>query len=98
MTTTKVKISPPPRKMRFVTSVPVPDDIADNLSKPSDTGHLSFVDLNFKVSQDMHRRFKLEATLRGLSMKDLLEASFKCYLEAHGGTFNRPSDALINSR
>jgi hypothetical protein len=51
--------------------------------------------MNFKVSPDFHRRFKLEATLRGRSMKELLEASFKTYLEQHGGSMERPATELI---
>ena len=39
------------------------------------------VDLNFKVDPDFHRAFKTEATVRGMSMKELLEASFKAFLE-----------------
>lgn len=36
-------------------------------------------DLNFKVSPDFHRAFKVQASLRGLSMRELLELSFNEY-------------------
>ncbi len=39
------------------------------------------VDLNFKVDPDFHQSFKTEATIRRMSMKELLEASFKAFLE-----------------
>ncbi len=45
-----------------------------NLTRPN-------VDLNFKVDPDFHQSFKTEATLRRMSMKELLEASFKAFLE-----------------
>jgi hypothetical protein len=41
-------------------------------------------DLNFKVSKDFHTWFKSEAARRGLSMKDLLEKCFRCYLNVYG--------------
>jgi hypothetical protein len=44
------------------------------------TGRQSIVDLNFKVTSDFHRRFKGEAAARGISMKELLEASFQACL------------------
>lgn len=37
--------------------------------------------MNFKVTPAFHREFKIEAALRGMSMKELLEAAFKTYLE-----------------
>ena len=53
-----------------------------NSNKPS-------VDLNFKVDPDFHRAFKTEATVRGMSMKELLEASFKAFL---GSNMRKPFD------
>ena len=41
------------------------------------------VDLNFKVDPDFHQSFKTEATIRRMSMKELLEASFKAFLESN---------------
>jgi len=62
---------------------------------PSRTGSASLRDLNFKVDPAFHRRFKLEAVMRSLSMKELLEASFKTYLEQHGGSLEAPCADLI---
>lgn len=91
----KLDVPPPPRKSRLNMAPPVLAETPDNLSKPSDSGVSTYVDMNFKISPEFHRRFKIEATLRGLSMKDLLEASFKAYLEQHGGNMDRPSSELI---
>ncbi len=41
------------------------------------------VDLNFKVDPDFHKLFKTQAIIRGMTMKELLEASFKAFLEAN---------------
>lgn len=38
-------------------------------------------DLNFKVSPEFHRAFKVQASLRGLSMRELLELSFNEYIK-----------------
>ena len=95
--TTKANVPPPPRqtKQRLMAAVPLPEKAPENLSKPTDAGTAGFVDLNFKVDETFHRRFKLEATVRGLSMKDLLIASFRSYLEQHGGTMEVPRTDLF---
>ncbi len=41
-------------------------------------------DLNFKVAPDLHFRFKMEATRRRLSMKELFELCFNRFLETEG--------------
>jgi hypothetical protein len=41
-------------------------------------------DLNFKIEPAFHRAFKLAATLNGMSMRELLEASFKTWVEKYG--------------
>ena len=38
-------------------------------------------DLNFKVSPEFHRAFKVQASLRGLSMRELLEVAFNDYVK-----------------
>lgn len=86
------KLSPPPRT-RLAAPPPPPQEAPDNLSTPSNEGALQ--DMNFKVAPRFHRRFKIEAGLRGVSMKELLEASFQTYLEKHGGTMERPRDDLL---
>jgi hypothetical protein len=40
--------------------------------------------LNFKIDADIHDKFKLVATLRRMSMKDLMLASFDTWLAVHG--------------
>jgi hypothetical protein len=83
---TKAPVPPPPSKTRLMASAPPPTLIPDNLSRSGD----DIQDMNFKVSADFHRRYKTTATIWGMSMKDLLEASFKLWVEKHG---SRPSDA-----
>jgi hypothetical protein len=41
-------------------------------------------DLNFKVKSDFHYSFKITATKRKMPMKDLLDASFRCWVKHHG--------------
>lgn len=84
---------PPPRKSRLAAPPPEPTNAPDNLSKPSDAGVTA--DMNFKVSPSFHRRFKLEALVRGLSMKDLMEACFQAYLEKNGGTMDSVRSDLL---
>lgn len=97
---TSVNVGPPPdapvdktvrapkndvgSKRRLQLSIPESRFLTDNLSKPSD----DIADMNFKVASDFHRRFKTEATIRGLSMKELLEESFKCYLDKNGAAYD----------
>lgn len=81
-TVKKVNVPPPPgaRNRGIKAPVPVPHQTFDNLSRPNS----GLQDLNFKVSPDFHRAFKLSATMRGIPMKDLLEASFRAWLEIYG--------------
>lgn len=79
----QAKVPPPPsRNLRrgLMVSIPMPAAAPDNLSKPNS----GVQDLNFKVDPELHRAFKLAATMRGMSMKDLLDASFRCWLEQYG--------------
>ena len=78
----KPMVPPPPRAPNRGLLMPVPKTEAptDNLSKPV----TALQDLNFKMDPDFHRAFKAVATLRGMSMKELLEASFRCWLEHYG--------------
>jgi hypothetical protein len=57
-----------------------------NQKSDPDTDYNStlFCDLNFKVAQSFHRHFKLEATMRGMTMKELLEVCFRTYLDQNG--------------
>jgi len=49
----------------------------------------AIVDLNFKVSSEFHRQFRIEAATQGLTMKDLLILSFQAYLEQSRGPGER---------
>jgi hypothetical protein len=90
-----LKIPPAPkRKSRLTVAPPKPETVSNHLSEPSDAGVLT--DMNFKVAPAVHRRFKVEASMRGMSMKELLEAMMKFYFEAHGGSMDRISQALID--
>jgi hypothetical protein len=43
-----------------------------------------FQDLNFKVSLDLRRAFKVTAAYRNIPMKELLDGSFRCWLAEFG--------------
>jgi hypothetical protein len=51
---------------------------------PDDFTSIGQTNLNFKVSPEMHRAYKTTASLKGIPMKDLLEASFECWQETFG--------------
>lgn len=90
-----VDVPPPPKKNNPLNRPrlgppPKPDTAAINLTTPSDGGYLNFVDLNFKVEPRFHARFRLEAALRKMSMKELMENSFKAFLDVNGGTMEAP--------
>lgn len=84
---TRAKV-PPPLKQRLAAAPPVTMIAPDNLSKPSD----EVQDLNFKVSPAFHRDFKVTATVRGMSMKELLEASFSAWKEKYGEKSTQTGD------
>lgn len=46
----------------------------------------TYVDMSFKVPAKFHRRFKRTSSNWGMSMKELLEASYKEWVEKHGMT------------
>lgn len=86
---TRLNIPPPPPPARATAPrlqapAPSPAKAPDNLTQPTDSGFSTFQDMNFKVDPAFHRKFKMEAVSRGLSMKDMLVASFNAYLEVHG--------------
>jgi hypothetical protein len=83
-TTTKAPVGAPPRKQReadqfklLATIADEPTFVADNM-KPK----TKYKDLNFKVSDAFSREFKLTATARGQSMKELLEECFATWKKA----------------
>jgi hypothetical protein len=82
----KSRIPPPPPvavqapSPKRLPEVPTPAETPSNLSVSSD----GVRDLNFKVSPEFHLRFKTTATVWGMSMKDLLEASYAAWVEKFG--------------
>lgn len=52
-----------------------------DLSSYAATGETQ--DLNFKVAPDFHRKFKAQAALRRLSMREMLEAAANEYWQRH---------------
>jgi len=85
MNKTKAQIPAPPSRggsrPRLMAPPPSPQQTPDNLSKPTDE---VLRDLNFKVSPEFHRKFKMIATMRSMTMKELLEACLNNYVEKHG--------------
>lgn len=81
VTPIKAAVPPPPRR-GLMTPPPAPkvEPPTENMQKPNS----GIQDMNFKVDPDFHMAFKLAATRKGMSMKELLEASFRAWLELHG--------------
>jgi hypothetical protein len=81
---TKALVPPPSRaaKRGIMASVPqlVETPSLNNMQKVNS----GFQDMNFKVDPNFHLRFKAVATVKGMPMKDLLEASFGAWLEKYG--------------
>jgi hypothetical protein len=75
------KVAPPPP--RRLVAPPAPIQAPDNLTQANE-GVVALQDMNFKVAPRFHTLFKGEAVMRGMSMKELLEAALKCYLDTHG--------------
>lgn len=44
----------------------------------------TYVDMSFKIPAKFHRRFKRTAANWGMSMKELLEAPYREWVEKHG--------------
>lgn len=89
----KSLIPPPPKRAgnraHQLEDLPKADlKVKDNLSIPNE----GFADLNFKVSPSFHRKFKTTSAHWGMSMKELLEASFKAWQEKIG---NEPPPDLF---
>jgi len=88
---------PPPKRRRMLDRQDeiIRPEAPSHTDTPSDEGYKNFVDLNFKVTAAFHKRFRLEATLRTMSLKDLFGASFQAYLDANGGTMEKPAEGLF---
>lgn len=80
----KIDIPAPPKprtsKLQFQAIPdlpPVIDAPTRNLAQPSTTRS---ADMNFKVTEEFHRAFKAAAVITGISMKELLEESFRLWI------------------
>lgn len=77
----RATVPPPPRAQRRGILAPVPDvqvtPPPDNMQKANSGHH----DMNFKVDPELHTAFKTVASIKGMAMKDLLEASFQCWMD-----------------
>ena len=71
---------PPPKRHSSKGHPPTSDEAGNTLDLP-DTGDLA--PLNFKVEAAFRREFKIYAARLGISMKELLDRSFREYQERH---------------
>jgi hypothetical protein len=81
----KVGVPPPPRSRArgLQTPPPAPNEptVAEpNLSKPNS----GIQDMNFKMDPEFHAAFKMIASKRKMAMKEMLEASFRCWVDVNG--------------
>lgn len=77
--TTGTKVPPAPRRQR---EAPPPlQETPQNLDKPPP---LATETLNFKVTAEFRREYKVYAASRGMTMIELLEESYQLYKERHG--------------
>ncbi len=72
--------------------LPTPPTVA-----PNNTPKAARLNLNFKVPAFFHRRFGLEAKLRGISQVDLLFMMMDTYFEKYGGTVEAPAANLLQT-
>jgi hypothetical protein len=83
---TSIVPMPPRAKTRGLqVPVPAPAESMDNLAK----SNAGLQDMNFKMDLDFHRAFKATAGLRNMAMKELLEASFRCWIDTHGNEMEK---------
>jgi len=71
---------PPPRRHSTKGQPPTADEAVYTLDQP-DSGDLT--PLNFKVSTAFRKAYKTYASRAGISMKELLDRSFREYQERH---------------
>lgn len=73
---------PPPnsRAPRLPAPPPPVSAAPQNMATPNGD---KMVDMNFKVPAAMHKRVKMEAFQRGMSMKELVEAALRFYIETN---------------
>jgi hypothetical protein len=79
---TTTRVPPPPARGRrgIIAPVPQASNAPNNLSIPNS----GLQDLNFKVDPIFHRMFKRVANTKDMSMKELLESAFNCWVEKFG--------------
>lgn len=75
---------PPPRKppgsgSRLNIAPPAPENAPKNLDQPTE----ALVDFNFKIPESMHRKFKITAAMRGITMRELMMECWALYQERH---------------
>lgn len=68
---------PPPPANRLPAPPPRLDETPTNMGTPTE----DLVTMNFKVPPRLRMQFKSESSMRGMSMRDMLEASFKFYCQ-----------------
>lgn len=72
------KTPPPPKKKSSKGEPPKNNETRSNLVKPEPA---KTVDLNFKVSAEFKKNFKIAAATQGISQKDLLQEIFEYWSE-----------------
>lgn len=75
------KTPPPPKKKSSKGEPPKSSETRSNLVKPEPAKP---VDLNFKVSAEFKKDFKIAAATKGISQKNLLQEIFTYWSERNG--------------
>jgi hypothetical protein len=78
-------VPPPPRARQrgLQAPPPQPNEVAADAPNLA-TANSGVQDMNFKMDPAFHRAFKATASMRNMAMKELLEASFRCWIDVHG--------------
>ena len=75
------KTPPPPKKKTSKGEPPTNSETRSNLVKPEPA---KLVDLNFKVSAEFKKDFKIAAATQGITQKDLLQFIFEYWSQRKG--------------
>lgn len=73
--------TPPPPKKSSKGEPPKSNQTRSNLTKPEPA---KLVDLNFKVSAEFKKDFKIAAATQGITQKDLLQEVFEHWTQTKG--------------
>jgi hypothetical protein len=46
----------------------------------------------FYIDKELHRRVKIEAAQRGMTLRAIVEAALRLYLDGQGNTLSNPKD------